>query len=440
MRRITTIRLQPSDDADVVSTPYSAEHRQKPEEVGETLKPDEVAEVSIQESSGTCSHLLLGDKTQDEGSISAVSDADISALKDGHVTSNAVTASRQEQITVPIVSQADKEETVNTNHDTASSAEKGFGRMFGIYEPIEVANDKHSSPIRRQGILLFTDRDGEIRTADAVLTSDIPTAEEDETYLNITHAALAPKVDVNVEQAADDINVAIRPPSPSAQGLNPSVTFSLTKQSLSTPGNVDVTYHKTSTLAYMKQQTHSFHWGFANILRDAHGVQIAETRRLPYQRPVIISWGVGEAKQDKSEFIHTSFSNYLFRYEFTFQGNTFRWTRDSPFTHDMSLYLVVTMSSPYSSQKSHLKTVATFHSSGLGYLKHIGTLRIYESIYSILALQREDNPQTSDMEGLDPRKTFEAVAIVTCTTLIDLLREVVQKAIKMGAGAGGVVG
>lgn len=213
------------------------------------------------------------------------------------------------------------------------------------------------------------------------------------------------------------------------------IKYDLRKLSLTRPEEYDIYFQGTKVQAYKKIQPHSYSWGFQNILyrtlEEGH-VKVAEARRRAFKKEITVEWGdfptlaieeemepatpsSGDSTATKrSNQLHNlTKSHLLFTYETEFEGCRIRWKRASLLSHDMVCELRV---------KERWRVIAEFDSHRMGYFIYLGMLIIDKN-----ALNLVENPNH-----------FEAHIIVTCCTLIDLMREVVEQAV--GISKGGIVG
>ncbi|KAG2201183.1 hypothetical protein INT47_012994 [Mucor saturninus] len=224
------------------------------------------------------------------------------------------------------------------------------------------------------------------------------------------------------------------------------ITFDLRKYSLSRPHEHEVYLQGTKDQKYKKIQPHSYSWGFQNILykTSTEKIKVAEARRRAFKKEITVEWGdfpllsteeFNDEEDDvedddpitaatenttKSNQLHNKTNSHLlFTYETEFEGFQIRWKRASLLSHDM--VCEVKCEQPQE-QKKKWHVIAEFDSHRMGYFVHLGELIIDRN-----ALKLVDRPDH-----------FEAHIVVTCCTLIDLMREVVEKAV--GLSKGGVVG
>lgn len=213
--------------------------------------------------------------------------------------------------------------------------------------------------------------------------------------------------------------------------LNNTV-LQINKHSFLKPQNHDIYLYGTKNIRYRKIQSHSYHWGFQNVLfsiplekQSSKGTAVAETKRQAYQNQIEMLWGesIGETKpkSDQSEFENLTITTLMFIYQFKYNSKTIRWTRSSLLSHNLVCELIE------EPEVSHNKRtlVAEFDSYGMGYLINVGKLKMNNSVMA-------DITQNSNVQDL------EALLVVSCCTLVDLMREVVEKAI--GISNGGVAG
>lgn len=191
------------------------------------------------------------------------------------------------------------------------------------------------------------------------------------------------------------------------------ITYDIRKPSFSRPQHHDI-YHG-DTLVFQKRQTHSYSWGFCNILyrmMDEHqAVQVAEVRRRAFQKDIIVQWG-DEEDEHQHRLLNTNHTRLLFVYK-TRMGNdyTIRWKRPSLASHDMICDI-----QRHNDGQWH--RLAEFDSHLMGYLVHVGQLAIDRQV----------------LATIDSPVPLEAHLLATCSTLVDLMREVVQKAVGLSHG------
>ena len=222
------------------------------------------------------------------------------------------------------------------------------------------------------------------------------------------------------------------------------VSYDLRKYSLTRPHEHIISLKGTKTEVYRKVQPHSYSWGFQNILykTSREKIKVAEARRRAFNKEITVEWGdfplisseeFDEAGEDDDDTIQADTENttkanqlhnktnshLLFTYETEFEGYQLRWKRGSLLSHDMICEVKFEQEAE---KKKKWHVIAEFDSHRMGYFIHLGQLIMDKN-----ALRLVDRPDH-----------FEAHIIVTCSTLIDLMRELVEKAV--GLGKGGVVG
>ncbi|KAF7720795.1 hypothetical protein EC973_006071 [Apophysomyces ossiformis] len=190
--------------------------------------------------------------------------------------------------------------------------------------------------------------------------------------------------------------------------------FDIRKVSLTKPHLHDVYYSGTKKLAYRKDQLHSYSWGFQNVLyriaEGGHRSKVAEVRRRAFQKEITIEWGDYATEELMNGVLdNKTKSHLLFVYETEFDQCRLQWKRPSLLSHDMVCEL---------RDHKQQRIVAEFDSHGKGYLIQLGRLVIDRH-----ALNEADHPDQ-----------MEAHLVITCCTLIDLMREVVEKAVGLGNG------
>lgn len=221
------------------------------------------------------------------------------------------------------------------------------------------------------------------------------------------------------------------------------ITFDLRKHSLSRPHEHDVFLQGSKEQLYKKIQPHSYSWGFQNILYKTRTekIKVAEARRRAFRKEITVEWGdfplisveefndeeedddtitaATENTTNSNQLHNKTNSHLLFTYETEFEGFQIRWKRASLLSHDMVCEVKFEQQQD---QKKKWHVIAEFDSHRMGYFIHLGELIIDRNALKLV--ERPDH--------------FEAHIIITCCTLIDLMREVVEKAV--GLSKGGVVG
>ncbi|KAI8384611.1 uncharacterized protein BYT42DRAFT_492517 [Radiomyces spectabilis] len=209
------------------------------------------------------------------------------------------------------------------------------------------------------------------------------------------------------------------------------ITFEIRKRSLTKPHMHDFYFSGTKMLAYRKMQPHSYSWGFQNILyrtvgseRQDDGTKVAETRRRAFHKDITVEWGDYDAPSlTTHELINKAKSHLLFVYESQVEEYRIRWRRPNLLSHDMICEIKKKQTTPApSGERIPWRPIAEFDSHGMGYLIQIGKLVIDRQALSYF--QRPDY--------------LEAHLVILCSTFVDLMREVVEKAV--GLGNGGVAG
>ncbi|KAG1465743.1 hypothetical protein G6F56_004827 [Rhizopus delemar] len=210
------------------------------------------------------------------------------------------------------------------------------------------------------------------------------------------------------------------------------IKYDLRKLCLSRPEEQDIYFYGTKVRAYKKVQPHSYSWGFQNILyrtTEDETVKVAEARRRAFRKEITVEWGDFpeqaieeepstplESTTTRSNQLHNvTKSHMLFTYETVFEAHRIRWKKTSIRSHD----LICEIQQP---EKDKWRVIAEFDSHRLGYFTYLGVFIIDKN-----ALNVAEKPDH-----------LEAHLIVTCCTLIDLMREVVEQAV--GISKGGIVG
>ncbi|KAI8334034.1 hypothetical protein BD560DRAFT_440797 [Blakeslea trispora] len=244
-------------------------------------------------------------------------------------------------------------------------------------------------------------------------------------------------------------------------------------------------------MTYRKIQPYSYTWGFQSMLysnhNDGQGIKVAEARRRAFQKEITIETGdyknstIMDIAQPhipnlknipatdnihSQELIKSSRSNVLFEYESWFHGSRMRWKRPSLLSYDFTCEIKLTKPEKRKELKELLlcqkdsptkktkqkrkgvknmdtaqsegfidsdsdndeddhdnhthktcrrwKLIAEFNSSNMAYLsKELGTFSIDLDILNQVEKDRCD--------------LLEANLIMTCCTLIDLIRDLMGK-------------
>lgn len=267
--------------------------------------------------------------------------------------------------------------------------------------------------------------------------------------------------------------------------LNNTVVYTFKKASLDKPNQHCIflqIYHsdkhqQEEVMAYRKIQPYSYTWGFQSILysnrNDGQGIKVAEARRKTFQKEIIIEsadYNHSEIKDIHQPYldhikqvpashnihphhlIKRSQSNILFEYEIWFHGSRMRWKRPSLLSPDFTCEIKLThqetkllhhtlVSHKKKNNNVHSKEVfidsdsdndeddhdnhthkncrrwkllAEFDSDNMNYLnKEYGKLSIDLDILNQVEKDRCD--------------LLEANIIMTCCTLIDLIRDAYNK-------------
>lgn len=243
--------------------------------------------------------------------------------------------------------------------------------------------------------------------------------------------------------------------------------YDLRKHALTQPHHHDIYIGGTKHLLFRKRQPHSYSWGFQNILyrvdQDSvrYGTKVAEARRRAFQKQITVEWGMDDnrntAEDDdddddnsqvykgtdgregddddddteatrSSQLFNTNNTRLLFVYTTVFDHDyCIRWKRPS-LSHDMVCEIRLleededkvdtTKRSSKHKHKKKWQILAEFNSNLMGYLVHIGQLSVDKRVLALV-----DRPDH-----------LEAHLLITCSTLVDLMREVVQKAVGLSDG------
>ncbi|KAI9268756.1 hypothetical protein BY458DRAFT_436698 [Sporodiniella umbellata] len=201
------------------------------------------------------------------------------------------------------------------------------------------------------------------------------------------------------------------------------IRYDIRKLSLTRPQQHDIYFDGTKVKAYKKAQPHSYSWGFQNTLYrvfEGEEVKVAETRRRAFKKDITVQWKDFTENEEAiqtgaaSPMLNITKSHLMFTYETEFEDYRIRWKRISLLSHDLVCEV--------KHQSEKWRVIAEFDSHRMGYLIQLGKLIIDKN-----ALNLVEHPNT-----------FEAHIVVVCCTLIDLMREVVEKAV--GINKGGIVG
>ncbi|KAI9021025.1 hypothetical protein CLU79DRAFT_754767 [Phycomyces nitens] len=207
------------------------------------------------------------------------------------------------------------------------------------------------------------------------------------------------------------------------------LVFDMRKHSLVRPHLHDIYNHLTKRLVYLKIQQYSYAWGFENVLYRAvdknapsEATKVVEARRRANQKEITLEWGdysEGNEASLKSDGLESKTkSNFLFVYETRYEGNRIRWKRPSLVSHDMVCDIRPLYQGNEDDEGRGWRRVAEFDSHGMGYFIQLGRLLVDRKIVA----------------AVDRSELFEALLILTCSTLVDLMREVVEKAVGLGKG------
>lgn len=254
---------------------------------------------------------------------------------------------------------------------------------------------------------------------------------------------------------------------------NNVIVYNFKKASVFKPNQHHIYLHieheedEEDVLAYRKIQPGSSFGGLHSILysnrNDGQGIKVAEARRRAFQKNITIESGDYEdtlvdditqtyipnsklrapATQNMycQDLVKRSQSNILFEYETWFHGSRMRWTRPSLLSHDFTCEIKLTKvhhhqvrggrrdegfidSDSDDDEDDHdhhshrtcrrWKLVAEFDSHNLNFLnQNLGTLSIDLDILNQVESERCD--------------LLEANIVMTCSTLIDLIREIMGK-------------
>ncbi|KAI9334445.1 hypothetical protein BD770DRAFT_332758 [Pilaira anomala] len=205
-------------------------------------------------------------------------------------------------------------------------------------------------------------------------------------------------------------------------------------------------HQQEEVMAYRKIQPYSYTWGFQSILysnrNDGQGIKVAEARRKTFQKEIIIEsadYNHTSHNIHSHHLIKRSQSNILFEYEIWFHGSRIRWKRPSLLSPDFTCEIKLTHqetklnvqskevfidSDSDNDEDDHdnhthkncrrWKLLAEFDSDNMNYLnKEYGKFSIDLDILNQVEKDRCD--------------LLEANIIMTCCTLIDLIRDTYNK-------------
>ncbi|KAI8340024.1 hypothetical protein BC941DRAFT_450535 [Chlamydoabsidia padenii] len=237
--------------------------------------------------------------------------------------------------------------------------------------------------------------------------------------------------------------------------------YDIRKHALGQPHHHDIYIGGTKHLLFRKRQPHSYSWGFQNILyrvepeknnKAPYGTKVAEARRRAFQKQITLEWGMddnnnnnnndddddsrvyngtdgaGDDDDDDDEskgirsnqLVNTNNTRLLFVYTTVFETDyCIRWKRPS-LSHDMvcEIRLLEENDDGTKKHKKKWQLLAEFNSNLMGYLVNIGQLAVDKRVLALV-----DRPDH-----------LEAHLLITCCTLVDLMREVVQKAVGLSDG------
>lgn len=197
------------------------------------------------------------------------------------------------------------------------------------------------------------------------------------------------------------------------------IVYDFSKKSLTKP-QIHEIKDQSKNVVYRKEQEHSYSWGFQNVLYK-DDTKVAQAYRKAFHKDIIV-----ECSNDTQQtpLVNRTKSHLLFVYETQFDGLWIRWKRPSLLSHDLTCEVAAIEETQPGEERRrrHWKLLAEFDSHRMGYLIQLGRLVI-------------------DRTGLELFENTEALTmhlVITCSTLVDLMREVVEKAV--GLGDGGVAG
>lgn len=259
------------------------------------------------------------------------------------------------------------------------------------------------------------------------------------------------------------------------------ITYSFRKSSRLTPDQHEIFLHidhpdedDEDVMVYRKIQPYSFTWGgFQSMLysnrNDGQGIKVAEARRSTFQKNIIIEAAdyensliedITQAYIDNiknipatnnihcHELIKRSQSNILFEYEIWFHGSRMRWRRPSLLSHDFTCEIKLTRQE---TKLFHQKNNRSFHAAkDDGFIDSDSddddddhdshthkTCRRWKLIaefdsHTMSFINKELGMLSIDLDMLNQVEKercnlLEANMVMTCCTLIDLIRNILGK-------------
>lgn len=259
------------------------------------------------------------------------------------------------------------------------------------------------------------------------------------------------------------------------------ITYSFRKSSRLTPDQHEIFLHidhpdedDEDVMVYRKIQPYSYIWGgFQSMLysnrNDGQGIKVAEARRNAFNKDIVIEAAdyknslIEDITQPRianiknilatsnihcHELIKRSQSNILFEYEIWFHGSLMRWRRPSLLSHDFTCEIKLTRQE---TKLFHQKNKKNFHAvKDDGFIDsdsddddddHDGhthkTCRRWRLIaefdsHTMSFVNKELGMLSIDLDMLNQVEQencnlLEANIVMTCCTLIDLIRKIMGK-------------
>lgn len=373
-------------------------------------------------------------RTNSEGpSLTSTNEASVSATKVANLNSQRNPRANSED---PKSASTNKAAMLATQA-TGPAAQLSQTSARSLSSTTVITTDIHQTPPVSATTVFTEPSPKPSRSATAVPTQPSPSPSPSNS--NSLSVSIAPKSGTIHHTASPSGSRSL---TPTDQDLvNPIRIYNFSKHSILDPQNIDISDARTKQLLFRKIQYHSYSWGFHNAIVAVGPSGIdphprAEARRAAFQKPIHLSWFDPNATTENppqtpitpssatvpegprnADFVKLTSSNLLFSYEFRYEGHLLRWTRASLLSHDMSCELV---GHDERTGKETLRMAAEFDSQAMGYLRTVGKLKVWESVFGVM----------------EEPKGLEAVLLLTCCTLIDLMREVVEKAVGIGGGGG----
>ncbi|KAI7889722.1 uncharacterized protein EV154DRAFT_466908 [Mucor mucedo] len=241
------------------------------------------------------------------------------------------------------------------------------------------------------------------------------------------------------------------------------ITYSFRKSSTLTPDQHEIFLHidhpdedDEDVMVYRKIQPHSYIWGGLQSMlysnrNDGQGIKVAEARRNALKNDIVIEAADYENTTNNihcHKLIKKSQSNILFEYEIWFHGSLMRWRRPSLLSHDFTCEIKLTRQE---TKLFHQKNRGRFHAAkDDGFIDSDSddddddhdshthkTCRRWKLVaefdsHTMSFVNKELGMLSIDLDMLNQVEKencnlLEANIVMTCCTLIDLIRSIMGK-------------